>query len=57
MRIVHLIARLNDGGPVRVVGQGCVVWYGPTVADAATLRRHLDEDRDLLPEGVTVSVR
>ena len=45
-----------DGGPVRVVGQGCVVWYGPTVADAATLRRHLDEDRDLLPEGVTVSV-
>ena len=45
-----------DGGPVRVVGQGCVVWYGPTAADAATLRRQLDDDRELLPDGVTVSV-
>jgi hypothetical protein len=45
-----------DGGPVRVVGQACVVWYGPTPEDASTLRRHLDDDRDLLPDGVTVAV-
>jgi hypothetical protein len=44
-----------DGGPVRVVGQGCVVWYGPTSDDAATLRHHLDADRDLLPDGITVT--
>jgi hypothetical protein len=42
-----------DGGPMRAVGRRCVTWYGPTPADAEVLRRHLAEDRDLLPDGVT----
>lgn len=71
MRIIHLIARLNDGGPARVIrdlaaaslqaGDQVEVWHGQTAADEVDLAQQLSAQGitlRLLPElGRSVRLR